>query len=431
MTSETVTLTGHIIDSLALPRTLDEIVALGATYEIEELRLGVKQDDESFARITITAADEHELVNVIERLRQHGANPERVEDASLAEADVDGAFPPGFYSSTNLETDVRIGGRWIPVTRPEMDCGLVVDGESARTIAMSDVRRGMQIVMSGLGIRVHPPAKPGDGGSQDFGFMSSDVSSEKPKALLVDRVAEQMRAVKAEGKRLLWVAGPAVVHTGSGPDLAALIRAGYVHAFFAGNGVAAHDIESNMFGTSLGVYLEQGTPADHGHEHHIRAINELRRHGSFRAAIDAGVFNDGIVYHLVKSGADYLFGGSVRDDGPLPDVVTDMLEVQRRLRDIIWGTEEQELVGFCIVVGTMLHGIATGNCLPASVPLVCVDINQATVTKLMDRGSFQSMGIITDVGLFIRELAERLAPDEIRPPEEEAEARVAGSRTRR
>jgi lysine-ketoglutarate reductase/saccharopine dehydrogenase-like protein (TIGR00300 family) len=433
MPSETVTLQGHIIDSLALPKTLDEIVALGATYEIVELRLGVKGDDESFARIEISAADDHELAKVVERLRQHGANPETVEDATLAAADVDGAFPPGFYSSTNLETDVRLGGRWIPVTRPEMDCGLAVEGPAptVRTIAMSDVVRGMQIVMGGLGIRVHPPAKPNGGDGRAFEFMSSDVSSEKPKALLVDRVAEQMQLVKERGRRILWVAGPAVVHTGSGPDLAALIRAGYVDAFFAGNGVAAHDIESNMFGTSLGVYLEQGTPADHGHEHHIRAINELRRHGSFAAAMEAGVFDDGIVYHLVKSGADYLFGGSVRDDGPLPDVVTDMLEVQRRLRDLIWGRDEQELIGFCIVVGTMLHGIATGNCLPASVPLVCVDINQATVTKLMDRGSFQSMGIITDVGLFIRELAERLAPDEVRAPEEEAGARVAGSRTRR
>lgn len=431
MTSETVILQGHIIDSLALPRTLDEIVALGATYEIVELSLGVRAEDESHARIQIAAADEHALANVVERLRQHGANPETIEDATVAEADVDGAFPPGFYSTTNLMTDVRIEGRWIQVQRPEMDCGLVVEGERIRTVAMSDVRAGMQIVMSGLGIRVHPPAKPTDAGSQAFEFMSSDVSSEKPKALLVDRVAEQMRSVKESGKRILWVAGPAVVHTGSGPDLAALIRAGYVQAFFAGNGVAAHDIESNMFGTSLGVYLEQGTPADHGHEHHIRAINELRRHGSFGAAIDAGVFNDGIVYHLVKTGADYLFGGSVRDDGPLPDVVTDMIEVQRQLRDLIWGVGDQKLIGFCIVVGTMLHGIATGNCLPAQVPLVCVDINQATVTKLMDRGSFQSMGIITDVGLFIRELAERLAPDEIRPPEDDAETRVAGSRTRR
>jgi hypothetical protein len=186
-----------------------------------------------------------------------------------------------------------------------------------------------------------------------------------------------------------------------------------VQAFFAGNGVAAHDIESNLYGTSLGVYLSEGIPAEHGHEHHIRAINEIRRCGSFAAAIEAGVFSEGIVYELVKSNADYLFGGSVRDDGPLPEIVPDMYEVQRRLREIIWGEDGEDLIGICIVVGTMLHGIATGNCLPASVPLVCVNINQATVTKLMDRGSFQSMGIITDVGLFIRELAERLAPKEV------------------
>jgi lysine-ketoglutarate reductase/saccharopine dehydrogenase-like protein (TIGR00300 family) len=225
------------------------------------------------------------------------------------------------------------------------------------------------------------------------------------------------------------VAGPAVVHTGSGPDLCALIRAGYVDAFFAGNGVAAHDIESNMFGTSLGVHLDRGVATEHGHEHHIRAINEVRRHGSFRAAIAAEIIRDGIVYHLIEHGAAYLFGGSVRDDGPLPEVITDMLEVQRGVRELIWGPDGDDLVGFCIVVGTMLHGIATGNCLPASVPLVCVDINQATVTKLMDRGSFQSTGIITDVGLFIRELAERLAPDEAEAAIRSAAARRAGSGT--
>ncbi|MGI8407048.1 MAG: hypothetical protein ACR2L3_00850, partial [Actinomycetota bacterium] len=265
-----------------------------------------------------------------------------------------------------------------------------------------------------------------------FGFMSSDVSSEKPKALLVDQVANQMSAVKEAGKRILWVAGPAVVHTGAAPDISALVRGGYVNALFAGNGVAAHDIESHIYGTSLGVYLNQGIAAEHGHEHHIRAINEVRRLGSFEAAIEAGLFADGLVYHLVKEKCDYLFGGSVRDDGPLPDVVTDMIEVQRRLRDIIWGASPRgdgELVGFCIVVGTMLHGIATGNCLPASVPLVCVDINQSTVTKLMDRGSFQSVGIITDVGLFIRELAERLVPDELRRAEADAAARIAGANT--
>jgi lysine-ketoglutarate reductase/saccharopine dehydrogenase-like protein (TIGR00300 family) len=238
--------------------------------------------------------------------------------------------------------------------------------------------------------------------------MGSEVSSEKPKALLVERVAREMQSVRASGKRILWVVGPAVVHTGSGPDLCDLIRAGYVQALFAGNGVAAHDIESNVFGTSLGVHLEEGSAVEHGHEHHIRAINEVRRHGSFKAAIDSGMLSDGIVYHLVTRGVEYLFGGSVRDDGPLPDVVSDMLEVQRKLRAMIWGRQGEDLIGLCIVAGTMLHGIATGNCLPASVPLISIDIHPATATKLMDRGSWQSLGIITDVGLFLHELAARL-----------------------
>jgi len=431
MPSETVTIEGHIIDAQVLPKVLGQIVSSGATYEIVDLSIGAKPEDHSLARIRINARSNDALSGVVASLQQYGANPEAVEDVRLETADIPGALPPGFYSTTNLDTDIRLGGEWVRVERTEMDCGIVVDGRRPRTIPMSEVEPGMTIVMAGPGIRVLPLEKPEGEERGDFGFMSSDISSEKPKALLVEQIANQMREVKASGKRILWVAGPAVVHTGSAPDLAALIQAGYVDAFFAGNGVAAHDIESHMFGTSLGVSLAKGTPADHGHEHHIRAINEVRRHGSFAAAIDAGLFEDGIVYHLVKQGVDHIFGGSVRDDGPLPDVVPDMLEVQRRLREVIWGRDGDDLVGYCIVVGTMLHGIATGNCLPASVPLVCVDISQATVTKLMDRGSFQSMGIITDVGLFIRGLAEHLAPREVRPPSEDAQARTAGSRTRR
>lgn len=426
MPSETISLEGHIMDSGTLSRVLDEVNAAGATFEMLDLQIGTQNEDMSLARLRISAESEQDLEALIDRLGQHGANTDTMVDAQLAVADVDGAFPPGFYSTTNLDTEVRVGGRWIKVARPEMDCGIVVSDAGARTIPMADVTAGMQIVMGGQGVRVTAPTPPAEGASS-FSFMSSDVSSEKPKALLVEQVAQQMREIKAAGTRILWVAGPAVVHTGSAPDLCALIRAGYVDAIFAGNGVAAHDIESNMFGTSLGVNLVQGVAAEHGHEHHIRAINEVRRHGSFQAAIDAGVFKGGIVYELVKRGADYIFGGSVRDDGPLPEVITDMRDVQRRLRDVIWGQGDQEPIGFCIVVGTMLHGIATGNCLPAHVPLVCVDINQATVTKLMDRGSFQSVGIITDVGLFIRELAEQLAPEELRPPSEEAAVRRAGS----
>lgn len=430
MASEHVILQGHIIDTFSLNQVLDEILGVAAEFEIVDLKLGTRHEDESFARIKITTPDEDSLVKLIERLRQHGANPETVEDATLREADLDGAFPVGFYSTTNLETEIRIDGHWIPVRHPEMDCGIVVEDRIPRTIPMADAEKGMNVVMRGLGIRVVPLERHTDEG-QAFEFMTSDVSSEKPKALLVDTVAEQLRTVHERGKRILWVAGPAVVHTGSGPDLSALIRAGYVDALFAGNGVAAHDIESNIYGTSLGVHLTEGIAAEFGHEHHIRAINALRRYGSFKAAIDDGLFSDGIVYHLVTHGCGYLFGGSVRDDGPLPEVVGDMNEVQRRLRELIWGENGDDLVGYCIVVGTMLHGIATGNCLPASVPLACVDINQATVTKLMDRGSWQSMGIITDVGLFIRELAQRLAPSETRPAHEDAGIRRAASKTRR
>ena len=428
MHSEVVVLEGHIIDTLMLPKVLDEILLSGSTYEIVELRVGNGRDDVSAARIKVLSTSEEELAELLDRLQQFGANAATVEDAELVAADVDGSFPTGFYSSTNLETEVRVDSHWIPVDRTEMDCGIVVENGTARTLAMTDVRKGMRIVMAGRGIRVQP-LEPAASAKQAFEFMSSDVSSEKPKALLVEQVATHMRQVHESGKRILWVAGPAVVHTGSAPDLCALIKAGYVNALFAGNGVAAHDIESNMFGTSLGVYLSHGHPAEHGHEHHIRAINEIRRHGSFKAAIDAGVFDDGIVYQLVKNECEYIFGGSVRDDGPLPEVVSDMLEVQRRLRDIIWGEGGNDLIGYCIVVGTMLHGIATGNCLPASVPLACVDINQATVTKLMDRGSFQSMGIITDVGLFIRGLAEHLAPEHVTDPMKDATARRAGSNT--
>ncbi|MGH2826309.1 MAG: TIGR00300 family protein [Actinomycetota bacterium] len=413
MPSETVTLEGHIIDSLLLPRVLDEIVNSGNSYDIIELTVGQTNADASIARITVTTETDEDLVSLLDQLRVHGANPETVEDATLAEADVDGALPPDFYSSTNLDTHVRIHDQWIRVRHPEMDCAIVVEGDTARTIPMGEVRKGMLIVMRGLGIRALPLEKPRGGIRSEFEFMTSDISSEKPKGLMLDKVAAQMRAVKKSGKRIMWVAGPALIHTGTAPDVSALIRAGYVNALFAGNGVAAHDIESNMFGTSLGVHLDAGVAAEHGHEHHIRAINECRRHGSFRAAIDAGAFGDGIVYHLVKHDCDYLFGGSVRDDGPMPETVIDMNEVQRRLRELIWGENGDDLVGYCIVVGTMLHGIATGNCLPASVPLVCVDINQATVTKLMDRGSWQSIGIITDLSLFVRELVERLAPEEL------------------
>jgi lysine-ketoglutarate reductase/saccharopine dehydrogenase-like protein (TIGR00300 family) len=246
-----------------------------------------------------------------------------------------------------------------------------------------------------------PPAAP-RGTADDFGFMNSAVSSEKPQALLVHQIAERMREVKAAGQRILWVGGPAVVHTGAAPAMVRLVEAGFVDVLFAGNALATHDIESALFGTSLGVDLAKGSGVPHGHEHHIRAINAIRAAGSIAAAVGSGILTSGVMHAMVKARKPFVLVGSVRDDGPLPDVYTDVIEGQRAMRG------QLEDVGFAIMVATMLHSIATGNLLPASIPLVSVDINPATVTKLADRGSAQAMGIITDVGLFLEQLAREL-----------------------
>jgi lysine-ketoglutarate reductase/saccharopine dehydrogenase-like protein (TIGR00300 family) len=230
------------------------------------------------------------------------------------------------------------------------------------------------------------------------------VSSEKPQALLVRQIAQQMREVKADAKKILWVAGPAVVHTGAAPAMVALVEAGFVDVVFAGNALATHDIEAALFGTSLGVDLTQGRGVEHGHEHHIRAINQVRKAGSISKAVDQGLLTGGVMHSLVTHNKQWVLVGSVRDDGPLPDVYTDVIEGQRAMRAGLDG------VGFAIMVATMLHSVATGNILPASVPLVCVDINPATVTKLADRGSSQARGIVTDIGLFLEQLALELAP---------------------
>jgi lysine-ketoglutarate reductase/saccharopine dehydrogenase-like protein (TIGR00300 family) len=238
-----------------------------------------------------------------------------------------------------------------------------------------------------------------------FGFMESDVSSEKPQAVLVRQVADGMREAKAAGKKVLWVGGPGVVHTGAAPAMVELVKAGFVDVLFAGNALATHDIESSLYGTSLGVDLAMGQGVEHGHEHHIRAINTIRKAGSIRDAVDQGVLTGGIMHALVTHEKSFVLVGSVRDDGPLPDVYTDVIDGQRAMR------AELTDVGFCLMVATMLHSVATGNILPASIPLVCVDINPATVTKLADRGSSQARGIVTDVGLFLEQLAVELVPE--------------------
>ena len=404
--TETVEIRGHLIDSGSLSRVLSDITDYGGDYVVQRFDIGHGTADPSYARIEVSAEDEATLQRTLMRLQTHGVNQVDPGEAEVEEATTDGVFPDGFYSSTNLETQVRLEGHWIEVENPEMDCGLVVDtaegSTRVRTLPMADVKAGMRVVCGASGIRVTPPVVVEDAGG--FGFMESDVSSEKPQAVLVRQVAEGMREAKEAGKKVLWVGGPGVVHTGAAPAMVALVEAGYVDVLFAGNALATHDIESALYGTSLGIDLARGQGVEHGHEHHIRAINTIRKAGSIRDAVEQGVLTSGIMHALVTHDKEFVLVGSVRDDGPLPDVHTDVIDGQRAMRAKIADA------GFCLMVATMLHSVATGNILPASVPLVCVDINPATVTKLADRGSSQARGIVTDVGLFLEQLAMELSP---------------------
>jgi lysine-ketoglutarate reductase/saccharopine dehydrogenase-like protein (TIGR00300 family) len=282
-----------------------------------------------------------------------------------------------------------------------MDCAVVVaDGERAVTTPMHRVRAGDRVVVGSAGVRVHPLERPR--GPNPFEFMASEVSSEKPKALLLAQVAARIRSARQGGGRILAVCGPAVVHTGAAPALARLVRGGWVDVLFAGNGFATHDIESNVLGTSLGVSVAEGVPTEGGHSNHLRVINEVRRRGSIAAAVDDGFITGGVMYECVRAGVPFVLGGSVRDDGPLPDVFTDVVEAADAMRDHVEG------VTVALMLATTLHAIATGNILPAGVETYCVDINQAVVTKLADRGSHQALGIVTDVGLFMGDLADQL-----------------------
>jgi lysine-ketoglutarate reductase/saccharopine dehydrogenase-like protein (TIGR00300 family) len=408
--SEIVQVQGHIFDTGVFSRIIGDIVEYGGDYRIEHLEPGRGRADESTARLVIRATDQELLSRILMRLQTHGVNTVDAGEAVLRPAPREGVFPDDFYSTTNLDTQVRLDGRWVDVANSEMDCGIVVtdtpDGPSARTIPMSDVTAGESIVCGAKGIRVLrlPEAVEAGRPSGQFGFMSSAVSSEKPQTLLVRQVADQMRDVKARGEKILWVGGPAIVHTGAAPAMVTLVEQGYVDVLFAGNALAAHDIEAAMYGTSLGVDLAKGRGVPHGHEHHIRAINKIRACGSIAGAVEQGVLRGGILHALVTNGKQFVLVGSARDDGPLPDVYTDVIAGQRAMRAALPG------VGFVLMVATMLHSIATGNMLPARIPLVCVDITVATVTKLADRGSIQATGIVTDVGLFLEQLVIALRP---------------------
>lgn len=398
------------MDSGILSRVLDDIRDFGGDYVIDQLDVGHDAHDPSSARITVEAADEPSLQRLLMRLQTRGVNQVSKGDAVLATAEVDGVLPEGFYATTNLATHVQLDGEWHDVENPEMDCGLVVDAPSGaprvRTVPLSDVRAGMRIVVGATGVRVSVPRQ--ESGADPRGFGDGQVVPDRPQAVLVRQVADGMRQARADGKRLLWVAGPGVVHAGAVPAMVALVRAGWVDVLFAGNALATYDIEAALHGTGRNADVSaQGL--EHGHEHQVRALNTIRRAGSIEAAVAQGVLTSGLMHALATCGRRFVLVGSVRDEGPLPDVHTDVVEGQRAMRAEIGD------VGYCLMMATQLYSAAAGNILPASVPVVSVDINPAVVTRLTDRGANLGRGIVSDVGLFLEQLALELVADYRRP----------------
>jgi lysine-ketoglutarate reductase/saccharopine dehydrogenase-like protein (TIGR00300 family) len=394
---------GHLIDTGLMSRFLDLVVENGAAYEIRKFDIGRRVED--YSKLVLRVSGPSSVVDLVVRdLVSHGCVVDGDDPVRLVPSAADRTVPDDFYSTTNHRSEVFWGGEWLPVQDQRMDACLVVDtaARSARCVKLRDVRAGDRIVCGATGVRVYPPFKSRE--AKDFVFMANDVSSERRVERMVEVIADEMRAVHDRGGRIVVVAGPVVVHTGGGQHLGRLIRGGFVQALLAGNALAVHDVERVLFGTSLGVDQKSGIPVHDGHMNHMRAINQINKCGSLRAAVEQGVLRDGIFYHCVQAGVPWVLAGSIRDDGPLPDTIMDLIEAQARTADALRGAE------MALMLATMLHGIGVGNMTPSWVKTVCVDINPAVVTKLVDRGSAQAVGIVTDVGLFLRLLADALVP---------------------
>ena len=402
MPSEVIELSGHIIDSWTLPRAWDVIMDRGGNFDVEEMRVGTTKTEHSYARLKVTAPNDETLELILSELQQFGAVLLHGNDAETTIVEQQGVLPPKFYSTTNLPTQVRLNGQWVNVENIEMDVAIVLDKANHRAYGkpMHEVQIGEEVVIGHDGIRVQPFERARD--RESFAFMQSTVSTEKVKVLAIHEIARQMKETRAHNGKILFVLGPAVIHTGAGRYIADLIRRDYVQVIFGGNAIITHDIESALFGTSLGINLRSGEQVEGGHRNHLRAINAIRAIGSVEKAIETGLLKEGITYEAMKHNVPMVLAGSIRDDGPMPGVINDMQEAQKRMRQALNGVE------MAVLVASMLHAIATGNLLPATVRTVVVDINPSVVTKLADRGSFQAAGLVTDAELFLRELAETL-----------------------
>jgi lysine-ketoglutarate reductase/saccharopine dehydrogenase-like protein (TIGR00300 family) len=399
--SDTIEAAGHLIDSGLLSAIFDKVIEFKSAYEILAFDIGKTNDDASTLKMRITSPDRATLDDLLQQLTTFGAHKVRERDVLLKPADKDRCVPDDFYSTTNHRTHVRLNGQWREVGRQRMDAVIVASGDMAECRKLRDVRAGDPIVCGHDGIRVTPEFRERD--RLGFAFMSNDVSSERRVEGSVARIAQMMRDVKQAGGRIAVVAGPVVVHTGGVEHFAELVRRGFVDVVLAGNALAVHDIEFALSGTSLGIDLVAGAPVEQGHRNHMAAINTVNRAGGIKGAVESGVLKSGVMYELVTHGVEYVLAGSIRDDGPLPDTLMDLVEAQER-----YAEELSKNIHLVLMLSSMLHSIGVGNMLPSWVRVVCVDINPAVVTKLSDRGSQQTVGVVTDVGLFLHRLAEAL-----------------------
>ncbi len=402
--SREVELEGHVIDSGMMQAAFGIIMDMGGSFSVEEFDIGRHKTEESYARLLVEADDEEQLQSIVHELHQNGANPADPKDATLTPAPGDQVVPKGFYSTTNHPTFIRHGGEWVEVERVEMDCAVVVeDGSNPRayTKVLNAVEEGDMIVTGETGIKVEPPERPRDKEGA-FGFMQGGVSSERPSVSTIQQIAEAIEETKQEGGKVLAVCGPALIHSGAREDLARLVDEGFVDMLSAGNGFAVHDLERDLYGTSLGMDTESLDHPRKGHKHHIYTISEIIRAGGIEPAVDDGLIDSGVMYECVTNDVPFVLAGSIRDDGPLPDTITDAVEAQNAIRE---QAHEADMV---LMLSTLLHSVAVGNCLPSTTRVVCVDINPATVTQLLDRGSAQAVGMVTDIGTFVPILAESL-----------------------
>ncbi len=399
--SSDVEVKGHLIDSMILTKIFDVIMDLGGEFEVLTMRVGKKKKDPSYAKLHIQGKNPAHLDKILEHVYRIGATPTIEKEVALKTAPKDMVLPDDFYSTTNNATQILLRGKWITVENMMMDKCIVVNAGKAGCVAIRDVKKGDLIVVGEDGVKVTPPERPREG-SNVFEFMGSSSSSERPTQHIAKKVAEDIYKTKKQKGKIIIVGGPAIVHTGAADSVAELIRLGYIDGVLAGNALAVHDIEYATLGTSLGMNVHDGSLAVKGHRNHMDTINAVFKSGSIANMVKTGKLRRGIMYECVKRNVPFVLAGSIRDDGPLPDVITDTATAQRKYKEILKGAK------MIIMVSTMLHSIATGNMIPANVKVVVVDINQPTVTKLMDRGTWQALGIVTDVGAFLPLVAHEI-----------------------